>query len=122
MTGQLTNLDHEADKREGVIVEHDSTNVANTLRDTTHEHTGHEPPTLPSESEIEMDDSDETEEGKEEDVGRKRRTVGVETPLDGTVVEVAGRVVTKGIGLLRGRKICVCGRHVGDVFLVLRGE
>ncbi|KAI6767052.1 hypothetical protein HG531_011412 [Fusarium graminearum] len=60
-------------------------------------HTGHETPALPSNTEIEMHDTDERKENNKGDVGSERRSVTVKTPVDGASVEIARRVRAKGV-------------------------
>lgn len=46
-----------------------------------------------------MNEAKGAEESSQGDIGSERGSVGVDAPLDGAVVEVAGGVGTEGIGL-----------------------
>lgn len=96
---RLTNLDHEGIEGEGVVVEHDAADVADDLRDAASENTSHEAPGLPSHTQEEVNEAKGAEESSQGDIGSERGSVGVDAPLDGAVVEVAGGVGTEGIGL-----------------------
>ena len=90
-------MDHESVERERVVPHHDTTDIANNLRDTTQKHTGHETPALPSETEIDVYKADERKENEKNNVGGERRSVTVQTVVDGAGVEIAGRVRAKGV-------------------------
>lgn len=76
-------MDHEADKRKGIIVQHDAPDVADNLRETPEQHTRHEPPAAPSPAQIGMDGGDDAKRSGEEDVGRQRRAKAVDAPFHG---------------------------------------
>jgi hypothetical protein len=101
-------LDHEGVEGEGIVVHHDTADVADNLRDAAEKHTSHETPALPSETKIGVHEADETEENDKDNVGGQRRSVAVKTPVDRAVVEITGRVRAKGIVGVDG----VVVRHV----------
>jgi hypothetical protein len=90
-------LDHESVEGEGVVPHHDTADIANNLRDTAKKHASHEAPTLPSEAKICVDKTNETEENDEDNVGSKRWSVAVDTPLNGASIQVTGRIGAEGI-------------------------
>lgn len=92
----LTDLDNECVEGKGVVPEHDTADVSDNLGDATHEHTAHKAPGLPSPAQICVCNTENTEEGREDDVGRETRSVLVDAPLDRAVVEVAERVGPEG--------------------------
>jgi hypothetical protein len=94
---ETDNLNHESVERERVVVHHDTTNIANNLRDTTQKHTSHETPALPSNAEIDVHKADERKESDEDNVGGERGSITVQTVVDGAGVEIAGRVRTEGV-------------------------
>lgn len=94
---EADNLDHESVEGEGVVPHHDTTDIANNLRDAAKKHTSHETPTLPSEAKICVDKTNETEENDEDNVGSKRRSVAVDTPLNRASIQVTGRIGAEGI-------------------------
>jgi hypothetical protein len=90
-------LDHESVEREGVVPHHDTTDIANNLRDAAKKHTSHETPALPSNAEIDVHKADERKESDEDNVGGERRSITVQTVVDGAGVEIAGRVRAEGV-------------------------
>jgi hypothetical protein len=94
---ETDNLNHESVERERVVVHHDTTNIANNFRDTAQKHTGHETPALPSNTEIDVHDTNERKEDDKDNVGSERRSITVQTVVDGAGVEIAGRVRAKGV-------------------------
>lgn len=110
-------MNHEGVEREGVAVHHDTTDIADNLRQATHEHTGHETPGLPSEAKVGMGETDNSEQSDKGNVGSQIRSVAEETPLDLAVVECAGRV---GAEVVLGRDGVVVVGHVGGLVLMSR--
>lgn len=108
---KLTNLDHEAHKGEGVVVQHDAADVADHLGHAAQDHADHEAPALPPDAEEDVDEADDGEEGEEGDVGGQVGTVGVDGPLDRAVVEVTGGVGAKGLVLVGVGKHLAAVRH-----------
>jgi hypothetical protein len=106
--GKTDDLDHEGVEGEGIVVHHDTADVADNLRDAAEKHASHETPALPSETKIGVHEADETEENDKDNVGGQRRSVAVKTPVDRAVVEITGRVRAKGIVGVDG----VVVRHV----------
>ena len=92
----LTNLNHEANEGEWVVVEHDAANVADNFTQTTHEHTSHETPALPSDAQKDVCNTDQGEENRKCDVGSKRRTEAVDAPFCRAVCEGAVGIAAKG--------------------------
>ena len=90
-------MNHESVERERVVPHHDTTDITDNLRDTTQKHTSHETPALPSETEIDVYKADERKENDKDNVGSERRSVTVQTVVDGAGVEIAGRVRTEGV-------------------------
>lgn len=73
----LTDLQHKGRKVEGVIVHHDAPGVANDGVSGTDEHARHEPPLLPPDAEIYMDQGGDGVQRNEAEVGGERGTVPV---------------------------------------------
>lgn len=94
---EADNLDHESVEREGVVPHHDTTDIANNLRDAAKKHTSHETPALPSEAKICVNKTNETEENDEDNVGSKRWSVAVDTPVNGASIQVTGRIGAESI-------------------------
>jgi hypothetical protein len=94
---ETNNLDHESVERKGIVPHHDTANIANDFRHAAQKHTSHETPALPSNTEVDVHDTDERKENDKDDVGSERRPIAVETPVDGTSVEIARRVRAKGV-------------------------
>lgn len=93
---ERTNLDHEADKRKRVIVQHDAANIADYLSQTATQHAGHEAPATPSPAKVGVDSSNDAKRNGEEDVGRQRRSEAVDAPFHGAGGQRAVGVGAKG--------------------------
>lgn len=103
-----TNLHHEADKGEWVVVEHDAANVADNLTHTAHEHTRHETPALPANAQEYVCNTDQGEEDGKGDVGGERGAESVDAPFCRAVGEGAVGVAAKGDVARVGTLSCHC--------------
>lgn len=92
----LTDLDHETLPGEGVVVEHDATDVSDNLAQAPKQDTAHETPATPSETQVGVGHADNAEQGEKSNVGRQRWAVLVDAPFDRAGVEVAGGVGAEG--------------------------
>lgn len=111
--GQADNLNHEGVEREWVVIHHDTANISDNFAEAASDHTKHEAPSLPPDTDDEVDEAEETKESGKGDISGKRRSVGVDTPLNVTGIEIAGRVSAEGV---RGpNRVSGCGRHFGGV-------
>jgi hypothetical protein len=107
--GEADNLHHKPAKVKGVVVLHDTTNVADDLGQAAQDHARHEAPALPSEAEVDVDEANDAKEGSEDDIGGQRGPVLEDTGLDGAEVEGTvgvGAKADEAVGELGNRHYC----------------
>lgn len=87
--GRPTDLYHKRSKVKGVVVHHDSPDVANDGVHDADEHAAHEPPLLPAKAEVRMNGGSECVQRNEGDVCSKRGAITVDGVLHGAEIEGA---------------------------------
>lgn len=75
---RLTDLNHEATKRKGVVEQHDSARVADDLAEAAGKHARHEAEALPSDAEVGVDEAEKGKDGEEGGVGAQRGPVAID--------------------------------------------
>lgn len=114
-----TDLHHEGDETEGIVMHHDPPNIADDLVNTADNHTCQESPGPPPDAEDYVDDHGHGEEADESDVGTEGRLVLVDTPVQRTDIQGAVPIWPKRDNVLiihiRGPwKISVGSRHYDE--------
>lgn len=80
-TRNKDNLEHKSSKREGVLVEDQTSNVANNLKKTTQKHENHEESLAPTNTEVDVRNHGEDIENDKDGVGGQRGTILVDAPF-----------------------------------------
>lgn len=94
-------MNHEADEGEGVVVEHDAAGVANGFTQASENHSAHEAPASPSETEIPMGKADQDKQTEKGGISSQRRSEAVDAPFGGTVIQRTVCVGTNGLDARR---------------------
>lgn len=85
----LTNLQHEATKVEGIVVQYDPARIARDGIQSTQDHAAHEEPFLPQEAEVDVDAGCQGIEDDEGDARGQAGPVPVKAGLDRAYLERA---------------------------------